>query len=115
MTGRRSIYRAGRAKGEEEQDNARLSQNLGTRDRFRGPEPWKRGRRIGRTMAAIKQSLAWWCFQRGNVTAEDLLAQAARIGYAGVELCPQDVWPKARDAGLRVVTAGGHASLGDGL
>ncbi|HZT43298.1 MAG TPA: sugar phosphate isomerase/epimerase family protein [Chthonomonadaceae bacterium] len=66
-------------------------------------------------MAAIKQSLAWWCFQRGNVTAEDLLAQAARIGYAGVELCPQDVWPKARDAGLQIVTMGGHASLGDGL
>ena len=66
-------------------------------------------------MAKMKQSLAWWCFQRGSVTPEDLIAHAARIGYAGVEMCPPDLWPKVREAGLRIATLGGHQSLSDGL
>lgn len=66
-------------------------------------------------MARVPQSLAWWCFRRGSITAGELIAQAARIGYAGVEMCPPEEWPRVRDAGLRIVTLGGHASLSDGL
>jgi hydroxypyruvate isomerase len=62
----------------------------------------------------IKQSLAWWCFGR-NVAPEKLIAEAARIGYAGVEMCPEENWPKVREAGLKIVTMGGHQSLSDGL
>ncbi|HZO88242.1 MAG TPA: TIM barrel protein [Chthonomonadaceae bacterium] len=65
-------------------------------------------------MGKIKQSLAWWCFAN-KVTPDDLIAAAARIGYAGVEMCPQELWPKVRDAGLRIVSTGGHRSLTDGL
>jgi hydroxypyruvate isomerase len=65
-------------------------------------------------MAKIKQSLAWWCFGRA-LAPETLIAEAKRIGYAGVEMCPQEHWQKVRDGGLRIVTEGGHASLTDGL
>jgi hydroxypyruvate isomerase len=66
-------------------------------------------------MANIKQSLAWWAFKRESVSPAELIAAAARIGYAGVEMCPQELWPQVRDAGLKIVTEGGHRSLTDGL
>ncbi len=65
-------------------------------------------------MSKIKQSLAWWCFGR-SLPADELIQAAARIGYAGVEMCPQELWPKVREGGLRIITEGGHASLTDGL
>src|SRR5579884_1188464 len=65
-------------------------------------------------MGKIKQSLAWWCFGR-NLTPEELIANAARIGYAGVEMCPQENWQKVLDGGLKIVTHSGHGSLTDGL
>src|SRR5579871_1708469 len=67
-----------------------------------------------RGMAKIKQSLAWWCFGR-STSPETLIAEAAKIGYAGVEMCPQELWGKVRDGGLKIVTMGGHQSLSDGL
>jgi len=65
-------------------------------------------------MSRIKQSLAWWCFGR-SMAPEELIAQAARIGYAGVEMCPEEHWQKVVDGGLKIVTMGGHYSLSDGL
>lgn len=65
-------------------------------------------------MGTIKQSLAWWGFAR-SIEPDKLIAEAKRIGYAGVEMCPQELWPKVVDAGLRIVTMGGHQSLTDGL
>jgi hydroxypyruvate isomerase len=65
-------------------------------------------------MESIKQSLAWWCFGR-NTTPETLIAAAARIGYAGVEMCPEAHWQKVIDSGMRVITNSGHQSLSDGL
>lgn len=65
-------------------------------------------------MAKIQQSFAWWCFGR-FFEAEDLIAEAKRVGYAGVEMCPQEHWQKVRDAGLKIITEGGHQSLTDGL
>ena len=65
-------------------------------------------------MAKIQQSLAWWCFGR-HTSPENLIAEAARIGYAGVEMCPQELWGKVREGGLKIITMGGHASLSDGL
>src|SRR5579862_5537816 len=71
-------------------------------------------RKRGTTMSRIKQSLAWWCFGR-SMAPEELIAQAARIGYAGVEMCPEEHWQKVVDGGLKIVTMGGHYSLSDGL
>ena len=65
-------------------------------------------------MAKIKQSLAWWCFGR-HATPEQLIAEAKRIGYAGVEMCPEELWPQVREGGLKIITMGGHHSLTDGL
>ncbi len=62
----------------------------------------------------IQQSIAWWCFGR-FMQPTALISELARIGYAGVEMCPQEYWPEVLDAGLKVITQGGHASLGDGL
>ncbi|HET6386137.1 MAG TPA: TIM barrel protein [Armatimonadota bacterium] len=66
-------------------------------------------------MARIKQSLSWWCFARGEVKPEKLLEEAAKIGYAAVEMLPQEFWQPAKDHGLRVAIIGGHKSLTDGL
>jgi hydroxypyruvate isomerase len=37
------------------------------------------------------------------------------IGYAAVEMLPQDKWQMAKDNGLRIAIIGGHQSLVDGL
>ncbi len=65
-------------------------------------------------MSKIKQSLAWWCFGR-HMATDALIASAARIGYAGVEMAPEELWPQITDGGLKIITMGGHQSLGDGL
>ncbi len=65
-------------------------------------------------MGRIKQSLAWGCFSQKNAP-EVVIREAARIGYAGVEMSPTELWPAIIDGGLKIITQGGHASLGDGL
>ncbi len=65
-------------------------------------------------MGRIKQSLAWWCFGR-FATPEALIAEAAKIGYHGVEMCPQEHWQKVRDSGMRIITEGGHQSIAEGF
>ncbi len=66
-------------------------------------------------MPEIRQDFAWWCFQGSGLEPKELLREAARIGYAGVELADPDLWPLIREAGLRVVSAGGHDSIESGL
>src|SRR5687767_3504046 len=66
-------------------------------------------------MAKIKQSFAWWAFARKFETPDALIKEAARIGYVGVEMCPQELWPQVREGGLKIITMGGHQSLSDGL
>lgn len=44
-----------------------------------------------------------------------MLAGAARLGYAGVELIDEALWPLARKQGLTVAAAVGHGTLRDGL
>ena len=62
----------------------------------------------------IKQSIAWWCFGR-HLPADQLIAELTRIGYSGVEMCPQELWQQVIDGGQKIITQAGHASLGDGL
>jgi len=63
----------------------------------------------------IKQSLAWWCFGRRGLKPEQLVREAASIGYASIEMPPRDQWDRIRDAGLAIAVIVGHRSLTDGL
>lgn len=66
-------------------------------------------------MGKIKQSLAWWCFNREGADPHRFFTAAKQIGYSAVELLPRELWDTARDAGLAIATHGGHAPLTDGL
>ena len=66
-------------------------------------------------MSSLQPALAWWCFARGGMTPEALVTTAAEIGYAGVELAPQEHWPAIAGAGLAIASAPAHQSLTDGL
>jgi hydroxypyruvate isomerase len=66
-------------------------------------------------MSPPLQSFAWWCFANREVDAPTLLACAARIGYTGVDLLDEPLWPLARHHGLRLACIVGHGSLPDGL
>lgn len=63
----------------------------------------------------VKQSFAWWCFANRGVDPEALLAGAARLGYVGVDLLDEALWPLAKRHGLTVSAALGHGTLADGL
>src|SRR5690242_5140039 len=66
-------------------------------------------------MAQFKQSVAWWCLAPRLMEPEALVRAAREIGYAGLELVPQQNWPLVRDAGLQLASHGGHASIEHGL
>lgn len=66
-------------------------------------------------MAAYRQSAAWWCYVRGDLTPERFVRAVAEIGYAAVELAPQEYWPLIRDHGLAIAATGGHVSIESGL
>lgn len=63
----------------------------------------------------LKQSFSWWCAEGKGIAPEALLSGAAKIGYAGVELIGEALWPMAVDQGLAIATIAGHGTLGDGL
>ncbi len=66
-------------------------------------------------MSRIKQSICFGGFNRGGVTPEQVIEEAARIGYASVEMVGQQYWSMIRDLGMRMAITGGHRSLTDGL
>ena len=66
-------------------------------------------------MSTIRQSICFGCFNRGGVTPESLIREAARMGYASVEMLPEEHWNQVRDAGMDIAIVVGHASLPDGL
>jgi hydroxypyruvate isomerase len=63
----------------------------------------------------IKQSIAWWCLVPRLMQPEQLLRAAAEIGYAGIDLAPQDQWQLIKDHGLALSAVGGHGSIVSGL
>lgn len=65
-------------------------------------------------MSAFKQSVSWWCFEK-IMQPDDLLRACAEIGYAAVELVPQQYWPLVRRYGLEIASERGHGSLTNGL
>ena len=66
-------------------------------------------------MGRIKQSICFGCFTRGGVTPEQVIKEAAKIGYASVEMPGEKYWNMIRDNGMCVATTIGHRSLADGL
>ncbi len=66
-------------------------------------------------MNTVKQSFSWWSFDGRGRTPLELLEAARKIGYAGVELIPKDLWGMARDAGLPIIAHQGHSSIDSGL
>lgn len=63
----------------------------------------------------LKQSFTWWSFYRPNTDPETLLRRAAEIGFDGVELLDEDLFPIARDMGLEITAHRGHAHIEIGL
>jgi len=66
-------------------------------------------------MKPLRQSFSWWCFANRGIDPDALLAGAARLGYEGVDLIDETLWPAARRHGLDITAIGGHSSIEDGL
>ena len=63
----------------------------------------------------IPQSISWWCFANRGVEPEALLSSAAKIGYKGVDLIEEELWPTVRSHGLSITAINGHGTIDDGL
>jgi hydroxypyruvate isomerase len=66
-------------------------------------------------MAGPKASFTWWSFADRGVEADALLRGAAAMGYDGVELADEALWPAIADAGLAIASHRGHGTLESGL
>ena len=65
-------------------------------------------------MGRIRHAFAWWCIA-DRVDPESFFAEAAHMGYEGVELAPPELWDRIRHAGLEISAIQGHQSLEDGM
>jgi len=65
-------------------------------------------------MAAIKQSVSAWCFER-TMSPQDLARTLIEIGYAGADLVDQEHWPLFKEHGLAITAVNGHRSIEEGL
>jgi hydroxypyruvate isomerase len=63
----------------------------------------------------LRQSFAWWCFANRGVEPDALLEGAAEIGYEGVDLIDEKLWPLAMSYGLDIVAVMGHGTIAEGL
>jgi hydroxypyruvate isomerase len=65
-------------------------------------------------MTPIKQCVSWWCYNK-LLKPEELVRACADIGYAAMELAPQEHWSLIQDHGLEIASFSGHTSIEDGL
>jgi len=63
----------------------------------------------------IRQAFAWWSFARSGIAPEALIRAAAEIGYAGIEMVPEEHWAMLRDHGLTMVSFAAHRIHEPGL
>jgi hydroxypyruvate isomerase len=63
----------------------------------------------------IEQSFSYWCVSGRGVEHEALLAGAKKIGYAGVDLIDESLWPLVKKAGLELAAQNGHGTIDEGL
>ncbi|MYE88338.1 TIM barrel protein [Candidatus Poribacteria bacterium] len=66
-------------------------------------------------MGSINQSICYGCFTRDDASPEQVIREAAKIGYKSVEMAPPEYWSLVRENGMRVAIIVGHQSLPDGL
>ncbi len=66
-------------------------------------------------MARIKQSLTWGMVNRTGLEPADAIKKMAEIGYASIEMLPQEHWDLVHENGMEIAIIVGHASLKDGL
>jgi hydroxypyruvate isomerase len=66
-------------------------------------------------MAGPKASMTWWSFADRGVSTEDLIRAAASIGYDGIELADETLWPAIAETGLAIVSHRGHGTIESGL
>ena len=66
-------------------------------------------------MSTISQSVGWWCYVPGKLTAEEFIRAVADIGYAAIDLVPPDYWSAVLDHGLSISAIAGHQPLEIGL
>jgi len=60
----------------------------------------------------IPQALSWWCFSNRGVEPEQLISGAAKIGYKGIDLIEEALWPTVKKNGMKITAINGH---GNGL
>jgi hydroxypyruvate isomerase len=58
-----------------------------------------------------KQGFAYWSFVENREPDPGLLDAAAEIGLTGVDFLPEDLWPRAKAAGIELVSIDGHWPL----
>jgi len=63
----------------------------------------------------ISQAFSFWCLTNRGVEPEKLLAGAAKIGYDGIDLIGEDLWPLVKKHGLKISAVNGHGTLTEGL
>jgi hydroxypyruvate isomerase len=61
----------------------------------------------------LKQAVCKWCFR--NMTVEELAAEAAKMGIAGIDLLNDDEWPLLKKYGLTCSMGQGVCTIPDGL
>ena len=66
-------------------------------------------------MTVPKASFTWWSFAEHGTEAGELIRAAAAMGYDGIELIDEALWPAAADAGLAIVSHRGHGTIEAGL
>ena len=66
-------------------------------------------------MTGPKASLTWWSFAERGVEAGALIRAAAEMGYDGIELADEALWPAIVDAELAIASHRGHSTIEDGL
>jgi hydroxypyruvate isomerase len=66
-------------------------------------------------MAGPKASFAWWSFANRGLSDDELIRTAADIGYDGIELADEALWPRIADAGMAIASHRGHEPLESGL
>ncbi len=51
---------------------------------------------------SFQQSISWWCFENRGLTANELMAATAAMGYTGVELLPPQQFQLAKEHNLQI-------------
>lgn len=65
-------------------------------------------------LGRIRQSICFGPFAR-ELGVEKLIETAVSLGFASIEMAPEEHWPAIKAAGLEIAIVSGHKSLQDGL